>query len=140
MGQDVRRADDLFGNSSEYIRGRMTQKPVKTAIVDNDLKLNQRKQVLPTDIMHVNGQHFLVTVCEPLQLTIQVAIERELQGVLGPALQGQLELLRSKGFQPVRVYVDPQSALKSLATKYENVEIDVGGAGDYVPKVDTKIR
>jgi hypothetical protein len=38
------------------------------------------------------------------------------------------------------VYVDPQSALKSLATKFENVEIDVGGAGDYVPKVDAKIR
>jgi hypothetical protein len=90
--------------------------------------------------MHVDGQRFLVTVCEPLQLTIQVAVERESQGVLGPALQGQLELLRSKGFQPTRVYVDPQSALKSLATKFENVEIDVGGAGDYVPKVDAKIR
>jgi hypothetical protein len=39
---------------------------------------------------------------------------------------------------PVRVYVDPQSALKTLATKFEGVSIDVGGA--FVPKVDAKIR
>jgi hypothetical protein len=83
--------------------------------------------------MHVDGQRFLVIVCEGLQLTIQVAVEQDLQGVLGPAQQGQLELLRSKGFQPVRVYVDVQSALKGLATKFENVKIDVGGTGDYVP-------
>jgi hypothetical protein len=92
-GQDVRRAYDLFGNSSEYVWGRMTQKPVKKAIVEDDLKLDQKKQVLHTDVMHVDGQHFLVTVCKPLQLTIQVAVEQESQGVLGPALQGQLELL-----------------------------------------------
>jgi hypothetical protein len=38
------------------------------------------------------------------------------------------------------VYVDLQSALKSLATKFENIEIDVGGAGNYIPKVDAKIQ
>ncbi len=139
-GQDVRRAYDLFGNSSEYVRGRMTRKPVKKAIVDDDLKMDEKKQELHSDVMHVDGQRFLVTVCEPLQLTVQVAVQRESQATIGPALQGQLELLRSKGFQPVRVYIDPQSALRSMATKFENIEIDVGGAGDYVPKVDAKIR
>jgi hypothetical protein len=38
------------------------------------------------------------------------------------------------------VYVDPQSALKSLATKFKNVAIDIQGASDYVPKVNAKIR
>ncbi len=69
--------------------------------------------------MHVDGQPFLVTMCEPLQLTIQVAVEWESQGVLGPAQQGQLELLRSRGLMHVRVHVDLQSTLKSLATKFE---------------------
>jgi hypothetical protein len=64
-GQDVRRAYDLFGNSSAYVRGRMTRKPVKRAIVDDDLKMDERKQVLHSDVMHVDGQQFLVTVCEP---------------------------------------------------------------------------
>ena len=71
---------------------------------------------------------------------LQVHIERELHTVLGMALQGQLELLCSKGFERIRVYVDPQSALKSLETKFPNVSIDVAGAKDYVPKADIKIR
>jgi len=90
--------------------------------------------------MQIDLQHFLITVCSPLQITLQVPIERESQAVLGMALQGQLELVRSKGFQPVPVYVDPQSALRALATKFENVAIDVGGAGDHLPKADAKIR
>jgi hypothetical protein len=74
-GQDVRRAYDLFGNSSEYVRGRMTRKPVKRAIIDDDLKMDEKKQVLHSDVMHMDGQRFLVTVCELLQLTVQVAVE-----------------------------------------------------------------
>jgi hypothetical protein len=56
------------------------------------------------------------------------------------ALQGQLELLISKGFKPLCIHVDPQSTLKSLETKFPNVSIDVAGAKDYVPKTDIKIR
>ncbi len=36
------------------------------------------------------------------------------------------------------MYIDLQSALKSLATKFENVAIDVRGVSDYVPKVNAK--
>jgi hypothetical protein len=60
--------------------------------------------------------------------------------VLGMALQSQLEGYRSRGFQLVRVYVDPQSAFRSLTTKYPGIVIDPSGAGDHVPKVDAKIR
>jgi hypothetical protein len=67
-------------------------------------------------------------------------VEQESQNVLGPALQGQIDLLRSKGFSPTRVYVDSQSALKTLTMKFENVCVDMGGASDFVPKVDAKIR
>jgi hypothetical protein len=37
---------------------------------------------------------------------------------------------------PVRVYTDPQSAFKTLTTKFENVVIDTRGAKDYVPEAD----
>jgi hypothetical protein len=138
--EDVRRANELFGNTPEFVRGRMTRKKVSRAVVDDGLVLEEKKLTLYTDVMHIDGQRFLVTVCDPLQLTLQVNVERELQNVLGPALQGQIDLLHSKGFSPRRVYVDPQSALKTLATKFENVSVDVGGASDFVPKVDAKIR
>jgi hypothetical protein len=38
------------------------------------------------------------------------------------------------------VHTDPQSAFRALTTSFENVVIDVGGAQDFVPAVDTKIR
>jgi hypothetical protein len=137
--QDVRRAYQLYGNRPEFVRGRMTKRRVTKAVVDDDLLLEEKKAILHTDVMQIDLQRFLITVCNPLQIMFQVPIERESQAVLGMALQGQLELIRSKGFQPVRVYVDPQSALRALATKFENVTIDVGGAGDHLPKVDAKI-
>jgi hypothetical protein len=62
-------------------------------------------------MMYVDGQWFLITVCNPLQVTLQIHIEQESQNVLGPALQGQLDLLRIKDSTPIHMYVDPQSAL-----------------------------
>jgi len=90
--------------------------------------------------MHLEGQHFMVTVCKPLLLVLQCPVERETALVLGNALQNQIELLRSRGFIPIRVHTDPQSAFRTLTTKFENVMIDTGGAGDYVPKADIQIR
>jgi hypothetical protein len=89
--------------------------------------------------MHLDGQNFLLTVCEPLQLILQCPIERETALALGMALQNQIELLRSRGFVPTRVHTDPQSAFRTLTTKFENVVIDTGGAGGYVPKADIEI-
>jgi hypothetical protein len=104
------------------------------------LVLDEKKQVLHTDVMHLDGQHFLITVCKPLQLVLQCPIERETALVLGNTLQDQIELLRIRGFMPIWVHADPQSAFRSLSTKFENVVIDTGGAGNYVPKVDIQIR
>jgi hypothetical protein len=38
------------------------------------------------------------------------------------------------------VYTDPHSTFISMTQDFPGVEIDVGGAGDYVVKVDAKIR
>jgi hypothetical protein len=60
--------------------------------------------------------------------------------VLGAALQGQLSMLRERGFTPTVVHVDPQSAFQGLHMQFPGVVIDVGGACDFVAKVDAKIR
>jgi hypothetical protein len=91
-------------------------------------------------VEHIDSQLFLVTVCNPLQTTLQVHIEWESQGVLGLVLQRQLELVQSKGLSPIFVYVDTQSALRTLPTKFENAAIDVGGAGECEQKVGAKIQ
>jgi hypothetical protein len=51
-----------------------------------------------------------------------------------------LNLLCSRGFIPTVVHTDPQSAFRALVGQFPEVVIDIGGAGDYVSKVDAKIR
>jgi len=51
-----------------------------------------------------------------------------------------LAILRSRDFKLTVVYVDPQSAFRTMTQDFPGVEIDVGGRGDFVAKVDAKIR
>jgi hypothetical protein len=67
-------------------------------------------------------------------------VEKESDIELGFALQGQLDLLRIRGFIPVVVHTDPQSAFKALTATFPGMVIDVGGVGNYIGKVDAKIR
>jgi hypothetical protein len=99
-----------------------------------------KAQVIYADVMHVDGVKFLVSVVEPLQLTIQAPLDNESADQLGLALQGHLSLLRARGFQPTVVYVDPQSGFWALKNLFPGVLVDDGGASDYVPKVDSKIK
>jgi hypothetical protein len=48
--------------------------------------------------------------------------------------------LRSRGFEPAIVYADPHSTFRSMQRDFPGVEVDIGGAKDYVLKVDAKIR
>jgi hypothetical protein len=70
-------------------------------VPDDDLIIDQKRKVLSADVMHLDGQKFLVSVSEPLQLTLQTPVANESQTVLGMALQSQLEVYRSHGFAPV---------------------------------------
>jgi hypothetical protein len=137
---DIKRAYDMFGEPVGAVRGKMTQKKVSRVVYDNDLIMDEKKQSLFSDIMHIDSCRFLVTICEALQLILQCALERETLSALGIALHGQLKLLCSRGFTPVRVHTDPQSSFRAIATSFENVIINVSGAGDFVPRVDVKIR
>ncbi len=75
--EDIRRAYEIYGSPPEFERGKMTKKKVSRAIIDEELMLDERKQVLYSDVMHIDSNKFLITVCEPLQLTIQNRIERD---------------------------------------------------------------
>jgi len=48
--------------------------------------------------------------------------------------------LKSRGFKPKIVYTDPHSMFRSMTQEFPGTEINVGGTGDYVAKVDVKIR
>ena len=81
-----------------------------------------------------------MTVCDPLQVTLQTSITDETENTLGVALQGQLEALRERGFNPIVCHVDPHSTIIKLNGQFPGVLIDPGGARDRVPRYDAKMR
>jgi hypothetical protein len=76
----------------------MTQRVVKREHFDETVKSDEKEQRLYMDVMYVDSQKFLVTVSEPLQLTLQTPIKNVTEDELGQTLQGQLAILRERGF------------------------------------------
>ena len=107
---------------------------------DDSIKMDEPKQQLYTDVMHVMGKKFLITVAEPLHITLCTPVVRESTHELGTALQEQLDTLREKGFNPMRVHCDPQGSLAALQGRFPGTEVDVQGAGDHLPIIDAKIK
>jgi hypothetical protein len=138
--QDVLRAYAIYGIPAAYVRGKLTRQAIARAVIDPESIMREKDQVIYADLMHVDGFKFLISVVEPLQLTIQVPLENETADQLGLALQGHLSLLRARGFKSIVVYVDHQLGFRALKNLFPGVLIDDGSASDYVAKVDSKIK
>ena len=69
------------------------KRTVGRMMVDVTLRSTEQKQKLSTDVMEIDGRKFLVTVSDPLHLTLQTAVENESKRVLDMALQGHLMTL-----------------------------------------------
>ncbi len=52
--------------------GQMNKRKVSRAITEEILMLDERKQV---HVMHIDSNKFLITVCEPLHLVIEPAMQ-----------------------------------------------------------------
>jgi hypothetical protein len=137
---DVERAYKIYGTHLEYLQGQIVKKTVARMLVDHTLRYVDKDLKLYMDVMHLDKEMFLVSAVEPLNLTLQCKAERESRQELGLGLQGQLAILRSRDFKPTIVYVDPQSSFWTMTHDFPGVEIDVGGKGNFVAKVDAKIR
>jgi len=133
-------AYDLFGVPTAYARGKMTKRPIKRAVIDDSLVMQEKRQKLYAVLTHIEGNMFLITVCVPLYLTLCTHIEWETGQQLGLALQGQIDTLHSHSFVPSVVYTDPAPGFKAIATLFPGVIIHTGRAQDNNAKVDIKIR
>jgi hypothetical protein len=137
---DVERAYCIYGVHPEYVRGQMTHQKVSRTPVDLGWRSTEKCLKMYVDVMHVNNNMFLISVTDPLNLTLQAGIVSENRLELGMALQGHMAVLQSRGYEPSVVYTDPHSSFKSMTQDFPGVELDVGGAGDHVSKADAKIR
>jgi hypothetical protein len=52
---NLRCAQELYGNPPEYVHGKLTNKKVSSAIVHGDLILNEKRQTLHMEVIHIDG-------------------------------------------------------------------------------------
>jgi hypothetical protein len=74
--KDVHRANKLFG--TPHIHSKMTKKKVSRVIISDTMAMEEKKQTLYTDFMHLDGSKFLAAVCKSLELMMQCKVEREI--------------------------------------------------------------
>jgi hypothetical protein len=139
--EDLRRFFDIYGARIPALRGKTTRRHVKgTMMEDTEAKLQLTKQVMVADVMHVTGEKFLVSVSSPLEILLVKHVASLSVASLGAGVQSHINTLRSRGFEPIRVMIDPHKSLVALQEAFPGVEIDLSGAGDHLDKIDTKIR
>jgi hypothetical protein len=139
-GDDIRRAFELHGVHPAAVKGKTTKSNAARQRPDGQLKAERKNQELYTDIMKVGGRIILTTVARPLMLTIVTPSATETTQDLGKAFQSQLNLLRSRGFNPIKGNMDPQPSLAALVPHFPSIDLDVTGAGDHLDVIDAKIR
>jgi hypothetical protein len=81
MKEDLECAYKIYGLHPEYIRGKLTKKTVGRIPVDPTLRSVSKTLKIYVDVMHVDTKKFLVSVVDPLNLTMQSARFRN--GVAG---------------------------------------------------------
>jgi hypothetical protein len=97
-------------------------------------------QDLTTEVMHVAGEKFLISICSPLGLLLMCHLKSENSQELGHGVQKHLNTLRSRSFDGKKISVDPHKSFQALQGSFPGVEIDPSGAGEHLDRIDTKIR
>jgi hypothetical protein len=138
---DISRFYTVYGPQVEALRGKTTRSHAKTRVMsDEGSKMQLTYQDMVMDVMHVAGQKFLISICTPLGLLLVCHVETQTAQELGRGVQKHLNTLRSRGFDSKRIMADPHKSFESLQGSFPGVEIDLSGAGDFLDRIDTKIR
>jgi hypothetical protein len=77
MRADLERAYKIYGEHPAYVQGKLTRKTVTCTPVNIALRSSTKDLKVYADVMHIDNQRFLVSVSDPLNLTMQTKIDSE---------------------------------------------------------------
>jgi hypothetical protein len=66
----IQRSMQIYGLYPEYVRGKLTRKILPRERVNPMLRSYNKQQTMYTDVMHIDGKRFLITMTQPLNLKL----------------------------------------------------------------------
>ena len=145
---DFKVAEAIWGPDLSNIRGKTTKKHTQQAAMVPMPSVVQINQVLSVDIMFLEGAQMLIADAHPLDLTIAVELKKSgskpsrAAQVIKMALTECISLLASRRFNVTSILSDGEGAIGKVKTELQmlGIEVDIGGAGGHVPRIERKIR
>lgn len=137
--RDVTTAFLIYGPDPHAVRGsHMKKKSTKARedFVHRDIP----PQTASMDIAFIYKQIFLVTAISPVGLTLVSKINDRSAASLLKAVNDHISTSAEIGHKITKIYTDGEKAFVTIKSKLKDVQTDISGAGDHVPKADERIK
>lgn len=139
--QDLLRAREIYGRDEAEIKGKMVNKGTIKFDHVNVPRMMEKRQKLHTDIFHITGVPFLLSVAMPLDLIVVTHLNyKKTNAYIRSVINRHVDILASKGFTVGEIQVDLESGLDALKGRLYGIHVEVVGAGMHVVFAERKIR
>ena len=139
--QDVKRAQDIYGDVLAALQGKTKQKKA-AAVQTSSIDVVRRDQDLHVDLMFIDREPYLVSVSSPLQLLMVNHCGDKSTDSVKAALLNHISLYKGQDYQVKMILCDGEGAVQAMRQDLNEIGIAVNIAGpqQHVPLVEVKIR
>jgi hypothetical protein len=144
--RDVLAANQVYGTPLASLRGKTTARASPSVKINHLPAFTTEPLALHTDVMFINACAYLLTVCEPIGLTLcnELGFTQGSRSIspIREAVTKQMSILASRGFTVSVFHTDPEGSLVALTPtlRQRGIEVSTSGTGGHVQVVERKIR
>ncbi len=140
--RDIAAGEYIYGAGKARLSGTSTRAKLERNLLDADgRKATQKKQELHTDLFHLDGYWFILSIVVPMgqMLVDEVSVRRTKATVL-QRLKGHISLCQSHGFEVPVAVVDEDAPLVACIGKIPGTVVVPVAQGQHVQKAERQIR
>jgi hypothetical protein len=140
--EDVHRATHIYGKDIAALKGKSVQQKPLIIKVEYIAKMVKQHQTMHADLMFIDNLPFVVSVLEPLGLTITSPLASKSEAVLTQEMFNHLNVTKSQQFIVSTIRFDGERGVtaSTYALQEQGYKLDIAGPDQHVPVIERKIR